>query len=69
MTAYTDFWLKEVLMRQLAYKHLETSSKRLRSIACVAGYVTPTGQLTATGRVFAAHIKISDPWLVQNDLR
>jgi ribosomal protein S17E len=64
MTAHTDFWLNEVLMR-----HLETSSKRLRSIACVAGYVTPTGQLTATGRVFAANIKISDPWLVQNDLR
>lgn len=69
MTAHTDFWLNEVLMRHLAYKHLVTSSKRLRSIACVAGYVTPTGQLTATGRVFAANIKISDPWLVQNDLR
>ena len=48
MTAPTDFWLNEALMRHLAYKHLETSSKRLRSIACVAGYVTPTGQLTAT---------------------
>ena len=56
-------------MRHLAYKHLEISSKRLRSIACVAGYVTPAGQLTAAGRIFAANIKISDPWLVQNDLR
>jgi hypothetical protein len=64
MAAPTDFWLNGVLMR-----HLETSSKRLRSIACAAGDVTPTGQLTATGRVFAANIKTSDPWLVQNDLR
>jgi ribosomal protein S17E len=64
MTARTDFWLNEVLMRHLAYKHLEISSKKLRSIACIAGYVTPTDQLTAAGRVFAANIKISDPWLV-----
>ena len=69
MTAHTDFWLNEVLMRHLAYKHLETSSRRLRSIACVAGYITPAGQLTDAGRIFAANIKISDPWLVQNDLR
>ena len=63
MTAPTDFWFNEALMRHLAYKHLEISSKRLCSIACVTGYVTPAG------RVFAANIKISDPWLVQNDLR
>ena len=69
MTTHTDFWLNEVLMRHLAYKHLEISSRRLRSIACVAGYVTPAGQLTDTGRIFAANIKIFDHWLVQNDLR
>lgn len=69
MTAPNDFWLNEALMRHLAYKHLEISSKRLRSIACVAGYVTPAGQLTDAGRIFAANIKISDSWLVQNDLR
>jgi hypothetical protein len=69
MTALNDFWLNEALMRHLAYKHLEIRSKRLRSIACVAAYVTPAGQLTAAGRIFAANIKISDPWLVQNDLR
>ena len=69
MTAPTDFWLNKVLMRHLAYKHLEISSRRLLSIACVAGYVTPAGHLTDAGRIFAANIKISDPWLVQNDLR
>ena len=69
MTTHTDFWLNEVLMRHLAYKHLEISSRRLRSIACVAGYATPAGQLTDAGRIFAANIKTSDPWLVQNDLR
>ena len=68
MTALHDFWLNEALMRHLVYKHLEIRSKRLRSIACVAGYVTAAGQLTAAGRIFAANIKISDPWLVQNDL-
>jgi hypothetical protein len=41
MAAPTDFWLNEALMRHVAYKHLEISSRRLRSIACVAGYVTP----------------------------
>ena len=69
MTAPTDFWFNEALMRHLAYKHLEISSKRLCSIACVTGYVTPAGHLTAAGRVFAANIKTSDPWLVQNELR
>lgn len=69
MTAPNDFWLNEALMRHLAYKHLAISNKRLRSIACVAGYITPAGQLTAAGRIFAANIMISDPWLVQNDLR
>ena len=60
--------LNEALMRHLAYKHLEISSKRLQ-IAYVAGFITPAGQLTAAGRIFASNIKISDPWLVQNDLR
>ena len=69
MTAPNDFQLNEALLRHLAYKHLEIRSKRLRSIACVAGYVTAVGQLTAAGRIFAANIKTSDPWLVQNDLR
>ena len=69
MTAPNDFWLNEALMRHLAYKHLEISSKRLRSIAYVVGFITPAGQLTAVGRIFASNIKISDPWLVQNDLR
>ena len=69
MTAPNDFWLTEALMRHLAYKHLEISSKRLRSIAYVAGFITPAGQLTAAGRIFASNIKISNPWLVQNDLR
>ena len=69
MTAPTDFWFNEALMRHLAYKHLEISSKRLCSIACVTGYVTPAGHLTAAGRVFAANIKISDPWILQIDLR
>ena len=69
MTAPNDFWLNEALICHLAYKNLEISSKRLRSIACVAGYITPAGQLTAAGRIFASNIKISDPWLVHNDLR
>ena len=69
MTAPNDFWLNEAFMRHLAYKHLEISSKRLRSIAYVAGFITPAGQLTAAGRIFASNIKISNPWLVQNDLR
>ena len=69
MAAPTDFSLNEALMRHVAYKHLEISSRKLPSIACVAGYVTLAGQLTDAGRIFAANIKISDPWLVQNDLR
>lgn len=69
MVAPTDFWLNEPLMRHVAYKHLEISSRRLRSIACGAGYFTPAGHLTDAGRIFAANIKTSDPWLVQNDLR
>ena len=69
MAAPTDFWLNEPLMRHVAYKHLEISIRRLRSIACGAGYVTPAGHLTDAGRIFAANIKTSDPWLVQNDLR
>lgn len=69
MTTHTDFWLNEPLMRHVAYKHLEICIRRLRGIACVAGYVTPAGHLTDAGRIFAANIKTSDPWLVQNDLR
>ena len=69
MTAPTDFWLNEVLMRHLTYKHLEISNTRLRSIACVAGYVTLADHLTDARRIFDANIKTSDPWLVQNELR
>ena len=69
MAAPPDFWLNEALMRHVAYKHLEISSRKLPSIACVAGYVTLAGQLTDAERIFAANMKISDPWLVQNDLR
>ena len=69
MAAPTDLWLNEPLMRHVAYKHLEISIRRLRGIACGAGNVTPAGHLTDAGRIFAANIKTSDPWLVQNDLR
>ena len=48
MTAHTDFWLNEVFMRHLAYEHLEISSRRLLSIAFVAGYVTPAGTVSTT---------------------
>ena len=61
MTAPNDFWLNEALMRHLAYKHLEISSKRLRSIACVAGYITPAGQLTAAGRISFLDLWIKFP--------